>query len=55
LILIFAPLAFRPVIVWAYYSYIKNYPRDDDSAFMDNVYNPRVKQDNETPKEGKKI
>ncbi len=23
-----------------YYSYIKNYQRDDGSAFMQNVYNP---------------
>jgi hypothetical protein len=23
-----------------YYSYIKNYQRDDGSAFMENVYNP---------------
>ena len=25
-----------------YYSYIKNYRRDDGAAFMDNVYNPGV-------------
>ena len=31
------------------FSYIKNYQRDDGSAFMDNVYNPSVKQDDEMP------
>ena len=31
-----------------YYSYIKNYQRDEGSAFMDNVFNPSMKpcQDN---------
>jgi hypothetical protein len=42
------------MILERYYSYIKNYQRDDGSAFMDNVYNPSVKQDDETPDEGKK-
>jgi len=42
------------MILERYYSYIKNYQRDDGSAFMDNVYNPSLKQDNETPDEGKK-
>ncbi len=31
------------MILERYYSYIKNYQRDDGSAFMDNVYKPSVK------------
>jgi integrase len=42
------------MILERYYSYIKNYQRDIGSAFMDNVYNPSLKQDDETPGEGKK-
>jgi integrase len=42
------------MILERYYSYIKNYQRDDGSAFMDNVYNPSVKEADETPDEGKK-
>jgi len=42
------------MILERYYSYIKNYQRDDGSAFMDNVYNPSIKQDDETPDESKK-
>ena len=42
------------MILERYYSYIKNYQRDDGSAFMDNVYNPSVKEDDETPDEDKK-
>ena len=42
------------MILERYYSYIKNYQRDDGSAFMDNVYNPSVKQDGDTPDEDKK-
>ena len=42
------------MILERYYSYIKNYQRDDGSAFMENVYNPSVKQDEETSNEGKK-
>jgi len=42
------------MILERYYSYIKNYQRDDGSAFMDNVYNPSVKEDGDTPDEDKK-
>ena len=42
------------MILERYYSYIKNYQRDDGSAFMDNVYNPSVKGDDEMPGEDKK-
>ena len=42
------------MILERYYSYIKNYQRDDGSAFMDNVYNPSVKQDDEMPDEDEK-
>lgn len=42
------------MILERYYSYIKNYQRDDGSAFMDNVYNPSVKVDDETPDEDEK-
>ncbi len=43
------------MILERYYSYIKNYQRDDGSAFMDNVYNPSVKQNDEMPDEDEKI
>ncbi len=36
------------MILERYYSYIKNYKRDEGSAFMENVYNPSVKDDDET-------
>jgi integrase len=36
------------MILERYYSYIKNYQRDDGSAFMDNVYNPSVKGADDT-------
>ncbi len=42
------------MILERYNSCIKNYQRDDDSAFMDNVYNPSVKQDDEMPDEDEK-
>ena len=42
------------MILERYYSYIKNYQRDDGSAFMDNVYNPSIKQDDEMPSEDEK-
>ncbi len=42
------------MILERYYSYIKNYQRDDGSAFMDNVYNPSVKETDETPDEDEK-
>jgi len=42
------------MILERYYSFIKNYQRDDGSAFMDNVYNPSVKQDDEMPDEDEK-
>lgn len=42
------------MILERYYSYIKNYQRDDGSAFMDNVYNPSVKDADETPDKDKK-
>ena len=42
------------MILERYYSYIKNYQRDDGSAFMENVYNPSLKQDEKTSDEGKK-
>ena len=42
------------MILERYYSYIKNYQRDDGSAFMDNVYNPSVKEADETPDEDEK-
>jgi len=42
------------MILERYYSYIKNYQRDDGSAFMDNVYNPSVKDTDETPDEDEK-
>ena len=42
------------MILERYYSYIKNYQRDDGSAFIDNVYNPSVKGDDEMPGEDKK-
>jgi integrase len=42
------------MILERYYSYIKNYQRDDGSAFMDNVYSPSVKKDGKTPDEDKK-
>jgi len=42
------------MILERYYSYIKNYQRDDGSAFMDNVYNPSVKQGDEMPDEDEK-
>jgi integrase len=42
------------MILERYYSFIKNYQRDDGSAFMDNVYNPSVKETDETPDEGEK-
>ena len=42
------------MILERYYSYIKNYQRDDGSAFMDNVYNPSVKEAYETPDEDEK-
>lgn len=43
------------MILERYYSYIKNYQRDDGSAFMENVYNPSVKDADETPDEDKKF
>jgi integrase len=30
------------MILERYYSYIRNYQRDDGSAFMENVYDPSV-------------
>lgn len=42
------------MILERYYSYIKNYQRDDGSAFMDNVYNPSVKEADEIPDTDKK-
>jgi len=42
------------MILERYYSYIKNYQRDDGSAFMDNVYHPSVKEDGETPDKDEK-
>jgi len=42
------------MILERYYSYIKNYQRDDGSAFMDNAYNPSVKEADETPDEDEK-
>jgi len=42
------------MILERYYSFIKNYQRDDGSAFMDNVYNPSVKQDDEMPDKDEK-
>jgi integrase len=27
-----------------YYSYIKNYDRDEGSAFMERVFNPKIEQ-----------
>lgn len=42
------------MILERYYSYIKNYQRDDGSAFMDNVYNPSVKDADKIPDENKK-
>ena len=42
------------MILKRYYSYIKNYQRNDGSAFMDNVYNPSIKQDDEMPGEDEK-
>jgi hypothetical protein len=42
------------MILERYYSYIKNYQRDDGTAFMDNVYNPSVKEGGDTPDEDKK-
>ena len=42
------------MILERYYSYIKNYQRDDGTAFMDNVYNPSIKQDDEMPDEDEK-
>jgi len=42
------------MILERYYSYIKNYQRDDGSAFMDNVYNPSVKEADGTPDEDEK-
>ncbi len=42
------------MILERYYSYIKNYQRDEGSAFMENVYNPSVKENDETPDEDEK-
>jgi integrase len=33
-----------------YYSYIKNYERDEGSAFMERVFNSTTKIDSEDPK-----
>jgi len=37
-----------------YYSYIKNYQRDDGKAFMENVYQPSIKSTDEVSRTGKK-
>ncbi len=37
-----------------YYSYIKNYQRDDGSAFMENVYQPSLESGENFPNAGKK-
>lgn len=42
------------MILERYYSYIKNYQRDDGSAFMDNVYNPSLKETDKTSDEDEK-
>lgn len=42
------------MILERYYSYIKNYQRDDGSAFMENVYNPSAKETDKTPDEDEK-
>jgi len=42
------------MILERYYSYIKNYRRDEGSAFMENVYNPSVKETDKTPDEDEK-
>jgi integrase len=36
-----------------YYSYIKNYKRDDGSAFMENVYLPSLELGEDVPNAGK--
>ncbi len=43
------------MILERYSSYIKNYQRDDGSAFMKNVYNPSAKETDKTPDEDEKI
>lgn len=42
------------MILEHYYSYIKNYQRDDGSAFMEKVYNPSLKEINKTSDEDEK-
>ncbi len=42
------------MILERYYSYIKNYQRDEGSAFMENVYYPSVKENDETSDEDEK-
>jgi integrase len=42
------------MILERYYSFIKNYQRDDGSAFMDNVYKPSVKETDKTSDEDEK-
>ena len=42
------------MILERYYSYIKNYQRDDGSAFMEKVYNPSLKEINKTSDEDEK-
>ena len=42
------------MILERYYSYIKNYQRDDGSAFMENVYNPSVGCAEERPDKDEK-
>ena len=42
------------MILERYYSYIKNYQRDDGSAFMDNVYKPSIKETDKTSDEDEK-
>ena len=44
----------QKMILGRYYSYIKNYRRDDVFAFIENVYNPSVKHDEETQDENEK-
>ena len=43
------------MILERYSSYIKNYQRDEGSAFMENVYNPSAKETDKTPDEDEKI
>ena len=42
------------MILERYYSYIKNYQRDDGSAFMDNVYKPSIKKTDKTSDKNEK-